>query len=79
MFFKKLATDGKGAAIAQWIRLGIPSCRPWFESPAHHPFIVQFRLYLSCEANKNKQKEAGIFKRNERTSVSNGRHGTVFY
>ena len=27
---------GRGAAIAQWIRLRLSSCRPRFESQAHH-------------------------------------------
>ena len=53
---------GWGAAIAQWIRLRLPSCRPGFESQAHH--LCFFNLYLSfeleCEKNENKQKEAGI-------------------
>ena len=52
----------RGAAIAQWIRLHLPSCRPGFESQAHH--LCFFNLYLSfeleCEKNENKQKEAGI-------------------
>ena len=47
-----------GAAIAQWIRLHLPSCRPGFESQAHH--LCFFNLYLSfeleCEKNENKQK-----------------------
>ena len=59
---------GWGAAIAQWIRLRLPSCRPGFESQAHHLcffsiYIVQI-VYLSfeleCEKNENKRKEAGI-------------------
>ena len=30
-----------GAAIAQWIRLRLHSCHPWFESIAHHlRFII---------------------------------------
>ena len=28
--------DREGAAIAQWIRLRLPSCRPGFESQANH-------------------------------------------
>ena len=51
------------AAIAQWIRLRLPSCCPGFESQAHHLcfsiYIVQ-TVYLSiefeCEKNENKQK-----------------------
>ena len=62
-----------GAAIAQWIRLRLPSCHPGFESQAHHLgfyFIYsQICLYLSlyCEKNDNKQKVAGFgpfFKKN---------------
>ena len=33
-----------GAAIAQWIRLHLPSCRPGFESQAHHLCFFQFKL-----------------------------------
>ena len=49
----------------QWIRLRLPTCRPRFESQAHHIcfyhlVIVKVVLYLSCEKNENKQKEAGI-------------------
>ena len=51
----------KGAAIAQWIRLRLPSWCPRFESQAPHlpmllSFIVKCVLYLSCEKNGNKQK-----------------------
>ena len=58
----------RGAAIAQWIRLRLPSCRPGFESQAHHLCFFQFilfKLYV-CHLNwnvkrtKNKQKEAGV-------------------
>ena len=34
-----------GAAIAQWIRLRQPSCRPRFESQAHH---LCFFIYSIC-------------------------------
>ena len=56
-------------AIAQWIRLRLPSCRPGFKSQTHHIFFIQFILFklytyftfeLECEKNENKQKEAGI-------------------
>ena len=40
-------------AIAQWIRLQLPFCRPVFESQAHH-LRFKFGLYLSCEKNENK-------------------------
>ena len=46
-----------GAAIAQWIRLRLPSCRPGFESQAHHPRFYhnsQYVPYLSCERNKKR-------------------------
>ena len=58
-----------GAAIAQWIRLSLPSSHPGFESQAYHLCFFQI-IYLSfelgCEKNENKQKEAGIgpFKKN---------------
>ena len=49
----------RGAAIAQWIRLRLPSSRPGFESQAHHLCFFQI-IYLSfeleCEKNENKQK-----------------------
>ena len=35
-----------GAAIAQWIRLRLPSCHPGFESQAHH--LHFFHLYYLC-------------------------------
>ena len=39
----------------------LPSCRPGFESQAHHlqllSLIVKFVLYLSCEKYEKKQKE----------------------
>ena len=52
-----------GAAIAQWNRLRLPSCRPGFESQARNLrflFIV-FVLYLSCEKNENKQKRGRVW------------------
>ena len=58
----------RGAAIAQWIRLRLPSCRPRFESQAHHLRFFQFilfKLYIchlnwSVKRTKIKEKEAGI-------------------
>ena len=54
-----------GAAIAQWICLCLPPCRPGFEFQAYHLCFFHFLLYLSCEKNENKQKEGGfgIFKK----------------
>ena len=57
-----------GAAIAQWIRLSLPTYYPGFESQAHHLRFLQFikfKLYtchfkLDCEKNENTQKEAAI-------------------
>ena len=50
-----------GATIAQWIRLRLPSCRPGFESQAHHLSFYQFIFELyHVEKDENKQKEAGI-------------------
>ena len=34
-----------GAAIAQWIRLRLPSCRPGFESQAHQQCFFKFILF----------------------------------
>ena len=42
-----------GAAIAQWIRLRLPSCRPGFESQAHHLCFHQFIKKL-CNVEKTK-------------------------
>ena len=51
----------RGAAIAQWIRLHLPSCHPGFESQAQHLSFYQFKFELChVEKDKNKQKEAGI-------------------
>ena len=48
-----------GAAIAQWIHLRLPSCRPNIPSMLL-TFIVKFVLYLPCEKNENKQKVAPL-------------------
>ena len=32
---QNLLDGGGGAAVAQWIRLRLPSCRPKFESQVH--------------------------------------------
>ena len=48
-----------GAAIAQWIRLRLPSCRPGFES-IYIVQIVYLSFELECEKNKNKQKRPGL-------------------
>ena len=47
----------KGAAIAQWIHLCLPSCRPGFESQAHHQrlFHLKYLCYL-CHVKRTKIK-----------------------
>ena len=39
----------RGAAIAQWICLCLPSCQPWFKSQAHHLSLSQFIFEFSCK------------------------------
>ena len=41
----------RGAAIAHWIRLCLPSCRPGFKSQAHH---VHFYLCYICHVKRTK-------------------------
>ena len=50
----------RGAAIAQWIHLRLPSCCPWFESQAHHLCFYQiiFEL-LHVEKTKINKKRPG--------------------
>ena len=68
-----------GAAIAQWIHLRLPSCRPGFDSQACHQrffsIIVKFVLYLSMQCEKRtkiNKKEAGFgpFKKKQLTSFT---------
>ena len=58
-----------GAAIAQWIRLRLPSCRPGFESQAHHLCFHQFiKKIVYCGKDENKQKrgrDRSIFKKSK--------------
>ena len=66
LFNKELVLGG--AAIAQWIRLRLPSCHPGFESQAHHLHFFQFTLFklyichLNWNVNRTKinKKEARI-------------------
>ena len=48
----------RDAAIAQWIRLHLPSRHPGFESQAHQLcfYIYNICAILSCEKIENKQK-----------------------
>ena len=54
-----------GDAIAQWIRLHLRFCRPWFESNAHTfyiyslPIVLYFSLYL--EKDESKQKRVRVW------------------
>ena len=34
----------QGAAVTQWIRLRLPSCRPGFKTQAHYLRFYQFKL-----------------------------------
>ena len=45
-----------GAAIAQWINLTLPSCRPGFESQAHHLCFhnLQSNLCYICHVKRTK-------------------------
>ena len=43
----------RGATIAQWIRMRLPSCCPGFESQAHHPCFSQF-IFDLCHVEKMK-------------------------
>ena len=51
----------RGAALAQWIRLRLPHCRPGFKSQAHHlPFYqIIFKLLL-VEKTKISKKRPGL-------------------
>ena len=66
LFLTSIKDSRKGCAtIAPGIRLRLPSCCPGFESQAGHLCFyhlpkTKFVLYLSCEKNENRQKEAGF-------------------
>ena len=49
--------------MAQWIRLGLPFCSPWFESQTHHLRFYKFIFELChVERDENKQNRH-IFKK----------------
>ena len=50
--FNTIKYLNKGAAIAQSIRVRFPSCRPMFESQAHHLHFHQFIELCSVEKTK---------------------------
>ena len=72
MIFHEISTSSKvsvptrywkngGGAIAAGFRLHLPTCRPVFESQAHHLHFNQFIFELfHLEKTKINQKEAGI-------------------
>ena len=43
-----------GAAIAQWIRLRLPSCRPWVQVTSTPSMLSHW--FMSCEKDKHKLK-----------------------
>ena len=51
-----------GAAIAQWIRLRLPSCRLGFESPAPNLYFSIYTVQIVCLslALEYEQKDTGI-------------------
>ena len=49
-----------GATIAQWICLHLPSCRPGFESQAHHLCLNQF-IFEMCHVEKTKINKRASF------------------
>ena len=44
------------AAIAQWIRLRLPSCGPGFESQAQHLHFAFFNLNLNRNVERTKKR-----------------------
>ena len=49
-----------GTAIAQWIRLRLPSCHPGVESKVYHLCFYQFYQLCHVEKTNINEKEAGI-------------------
>ena len=55
--FKNYLMKWMAAAIAQWIRLCLPSCCQAFESKAHHSTLLSICLWIGrVEKDKNKRK-----------------------
>ena len=51
----------RGAAVAQWIHLRLPSCHPGFESQAHHLCFNQFIFeWWHAEKTKINKKRPGL-------------------
>ena len=61
----------RGAIIAQWIRLCLPSCHPGFEYKAHHLRFHQFIELCNVEKTKINRKDAqtGPFLKNKSSQV----------
>ena len=55
---KYVKAGGLGAAIAQWIRLHLPSCCPGFWAQAHQICFYQFKFKL-CLVEKTKINQRG--------------------
>ena len=55
-----LSSNDQIGAIAQWMRLCLPFCGPWFESQARH--LCFFNLYLNCDVKRTKinKKKPGL-------------------
>ena len=66
MFMLKIVLGG--AAVAQWIRLRLPSCRPGFKSQAHHLRFFQFKFEIEhvekTKINRKRGRVWPIFKKN---------------
>ena len=59
IFIKTIRSYEWHAAIAQWIHLCLPSCRPGFQSDAHHLRFIN--LYLNCVMwKKTKVNKRGL-------------------
>ena len=48
-----------GAAIAQWIHLHLPPCRPGFKCQAYHLSFYKFKI-VSCGKDENERKMQGL-------------------
>ena len=62
----------RGAAIAQWIRQGLPSCWPRFESHSHHLCLhrIMFELCHVEKTKTNKNRPGLVHLKNKSGSMS---------
>ena len=68
--WKQKDKETRGATMAQWICLRLPSCRPGFKPQAHHLRFYQFILEL-CNVEKakiNKRGRDGPFLKRQRNT-----------